>query len=360
MEVKSNTSLKKYNTFGVDSKAKYFAKIKSTPQLRKILEEYQKEKILVLGDGSNTLLVEDFDGLVLKIEIEGKKIINEDDNNVHIKVGSGENWDQFVRYSVNNNWSGIENLVMIPGTVGGAVRENIAAYGHNISHSIISLEVLDIMSREIQNIDKKDCGYLYRDSKFKNEWKNKYIITSATFKLMKNSKELELSYHERAGRYGSLQGELESFAKEPYTTKDVMEAVIRQRTKRLPSIDEYGSCGSFFKNPVVPFKKFKELEKNIDELQCYPVEDLKYNLKDTKDFKDDDLVKIPAGRLLDELGWKGKWDGNVGVSEKHALCVVTNKNATGKDIYDFTNKMIEDVKEKYGVELIPEVNIIRN
>jgi UDP-N-acetylmuramate dehydrogenase len=360
MKVKTDASLKKYNTFGVDTKAKYFSRVKSIPQLKELLKKYPEEKILILGQGSNTLLVNNWDGLALKIELEGKEIVSENDSTVEIKVASGENWDEFVRYTVENNLSGIENLVMVPGTVGGAVRENIACYGHNISHSIISVEVLDIKSREVKNIDKTECGYLYRDSKFKKEWKNKYIITSAIFELRKNSKELELSYHERAGRYGSIQEELESFAKEPYSTQDVMEAVIRQRTKRLPSVEEYGTCGSFFKNPLVSFKKFKDLEKIIDQLQCYPVEDLKYDLSNTEDFKDSDLVKIPAGRLLDELGWKGKWEGNVGVSEKHALCVVSNKKATGKEIYDFTKKMIEDVKKNYGIDLIPEVNIIKN
>jgi UDP-N-acetylmuramate dehydrogenase len=360
MKVKADASLKKYNTFGVDTKAKYFSKVKTIPQLSELLEKYPNEKILILGDGSNTLLVDDWDGLALKMELKGKEIAKEDNDRVEINVASGENWDDFVRYTVKKNWSGIENMVMVPGTVGGAVRENIACYGHNISHSIVSIEVLDIKSRKIKTIDKERCGYVYRDSKFKKEWKNKYIITSAIFELRKNSKELELSYHERAGRYGSIQEELESFAKEPYNTKDVMEAVIRQRTKRLPSIEEYGTCGSFFKNPLVSFKKFKELEKRIDQLQCYPVEDLKYDLSGTKDFKDTDVVKIPAGRLLDELGWKGKWKGNVGVSEKHALCVVSNKKATGKEIYDFAKTMIEDVEKNYGIELIPEVNIIKN
>jgi UDP-N-acetylmuramate dehydrogenase len=359
MLVKKNHSLKEYNTFRTDTKAKYFAKIKSIDQLKKILKKYPNEKILILGDGSNTLLVDNWDGIVLKIDLKGKEIVKKDKQSVNIKVASGENWDNFVRYTVKNNWAGLENMVMIPGTVGGAVAQNIGAYGQNITDTLISIEAIEIKTFKSKTFLPKECEYKYRNSKFKNEWKNKYIITSATFKLRKNTKEFELSYHERAGRYGSIKEELESFAKEPYSIQDVMEAVIRQRTKRLPSVKEYGTCGSFFKNPLVTFKKYKELGKIIDQLQCYPAQDLRYDLSDTKDFKDDDLVKIPAGHLLDELGWKGKWENNVGVSEKHALCVVTNKNATGREIYEFIKKMQKDVKENYGVQLVPEVNIVK-
>ena len=206
---------------------------------------------------------------------------------------------------------------------------------------------------------KDECGYRYRNSNFKKKWKNKYIIIAASFKLKKNTKEFELSYHERAGRYGSLKEELESFAKEPYNIQDVMQAVIKQRTKRLPSVEEYGTCGSFFKNPLVTFRKYKELSKQIEGLQYYPAEDLKYDVSDLTKLKDDDYVKIPAGRLLDELGWKGKKEGNVGVFEKHALCVVTNKKATGKEVYNFIKTMQQDISKKYGVSLDPEVNIIK-
>jgi len=358
MKIKKNQSLKKHTTFSTDVKAKYFAKIKNIEELKEILQKYPNEKILLLGEGSNTLLVNDWEGLTLKIEFKGREILRESKREVEIKVAAGENWDEFVRYTVENNWAGIENMVMVPGTVGGAVRENIACYGQNISQTVHSVEVIDLQTLKIKKLDNEACGYSYRDSNFKNKWKDKYLITSAVFKLQKNSKEFELSYHERAGRYGSIQGELESFAKEPYSIKDVMEAVIRQRTKRLPTTEEYGTCGSFFKNPLVKFKKYKELCKKVDDLQCYPVEGLKYDMASTSEFKDTDYVKIPAGRLLDELGWKGKWSGDVGVSEKHALCVISNKKATGKEIYEFTQEMQKDVEDNYGIKLEPEVNII--
>jgi UDP-N-acetylmuramate dehydrogenase len=360
MNIKKEFSLKKHNTFGIDVKAKYYAQVKSATDIQNILKKYPDEKILILGGGSNTLFLDNWDGLVLRIDIKGRKIIKEDDKYVYMSVGSGEDWDNFVRYTVKKNLSGIENMVMIPGTVGGAVSQNIGAYGQNITDTLNSIEIFDTESLDIKDIDPKECDFKYRYSKFKNGWRNKYIILSATFKLEKNSKEFELSYHERAGRYGSLKEELESHSKQPYSIKDVMNAVIRQRTKRLPSIDEYGTCGSFFQNPLVTFKKYKELSNSVSDLQCYPSEDLKYNLNKDDEFNDDDLVKIPAGRLLDELGWKGKWEGDVGVSEKHALCVVTNKKATGKEIYNFIRKMQEDIKKNYSVDLIPEVNIITN
>lgn len=360
MKVKNNEPLKKHNTFNIDVKAKHFSEVKNIKQCIEILQKFRNENILILGEGSNTLLMDDWDGLVLKIQIKGKEIVKEDNQNTQIQVSAGENWDKFVKYTVKKNLAGIENLVMIPGTVGGAVAQNIAAYGQSITNTLVSIDVIRISDLKTIHLLPKDCDFKYRSSKFKNDWRNKYIITSATFNLKKHTKEFELSYHERAGRYGSLKEELESFAKEPYSIKNVMKAVIRQRTKRLPSVEEYGTCGSFFENPLVTFSKYKELTNIISDLQCYPSEDLKYNLNDTGKYNDNDFVKIPAGRLLDELGWKGKWNGNVGVSEKHALCVVTNKKATGEEVYNFIKSMQEDIKNKYDIKLKPEVNIIFN
>jgi UDP-N-acetylmuramate dehydrogenase len=299
----------------------------------------------------------DWDGLVLNIQFKGKEIIKADEQSVYLKVYSGENWDKLVKYAVKKDWAGIENLVFIPGTVGGAVAQNIGAYGQSITDTLVKIEALETDTLELKEYDPKDCNYKYRSSMFKEKGRNKYIIISATFRLRKNTKEFELSYHERSGRYGSLKEELQSFAKEPYSIQDIMKAVLRQRNKRLPSVKEYGTCGSFFTNPLVTYKKYKELSIKISDLQCYPAEDLKYDLMDNGEFKDDDLVKIPAGRLLDELGWKGKWEGNVGVSEKHALCVVTNKKASGEEINEFIKQMQKDVNENYNIELIPEVNI---
>ncbi len=358
MEIKRNFSIKDLNTFEIDVNAKIFTEVNTEEELKEVLKKFKKEKIFILGGGSNTLFVNDWDGLVLKINVKGKKIKKEDETYVYIECKGGEIWDDLVRWSVNQNFSGVENMVMIPGTVGGGVAQNIAAYGQNITDVLYEIVIWDIENEKEKILKPEDCDFKYRSSKFKNEWKNKFIITTVIFKLKKETKELELSYHERAGRYGSLLEELQTFAKEPYSIQDVMQAVLNQREKRLPSVDDYGTCGSFFQNPVVSLKKLKELEKRIPDLQSYPVEDLKYEKKQKKE--KEEFVKIPAGRLLDELGWRGKWCCDVGVSEKHALCVITNKNAKGKDVLEFTQKMKNSVKEKYGVELKEEVNVVES
>lgn len=358
MQVKENVSLKAFNTFSVDVKAKYFVEVESEKEIKEVLSKYSKERILILGGGSNTLFLNDIDGLVIKVNLLGKTVVKEDEEFVYIACRSGENWDEFVRWTVDNGYAGLENMVMIPGTVGGAVAQNIAAYGQNITDTFVALKAVEIITGEEKEFTAEECGFQYRSSSFKREWRNKYLITSSLFKLKKNAHTFELNYHERAGRYGSLLGELQTIAKEPYTLKDVEKAVVNQRTKRLPSVEEFGTCGSFFENPVVTMEKYKELSKKIVDLQCYPVQNLSYEIRDWKNYSEGEYVKIPAGRLLDELGWLGKWDGNVGVSEKHALCVVSNKKATGKEILKFIKEMQKSVKDAYGIDLVTEVNIL--
>ena len=358
MKIQKDISLKEYNTFKIDVKAKYFIELNTKEEYLDMLEKFKDKKILILGGGSNILFVNDWDGVVLKPKFKGIQVIKETKNYVCIEVGAGEEWDEFVRWCVKNDYAGVENMVLIPGSVGGAVSQNIAAYGQNITDTLSTIKAIDLSAKKEITLQPKDCGYEYRRSNFKNIWKNKYLITSAIFKLKKNNKEFELSYHERAGRYGSLKEELEAFAKEPYSIQDVMEAIIRQRNKRLPNVEDYGTCGSFFENPVVTVKKYNELAKKITDLQSYPAENLNYNVNAKEESSEEEFVKIPAGRLLDELGWKGKWEGNVGVYENHALCVVTNMKASGKEVISFIEKMREDVKKNYGVELVTEVNII--
>ncbi len=356
-KVEKNYSLKKHNTFCIDVKTKYFVEPKNVEECLKVLKEYKEEKFLILGGGSNILLMKDWQGIVVKPIFKGKKVVDEDDEYITVEIASGEDWDSFVRWCVKNDYAGVENMVMIPGTVGGAIAQNIAAYGQNITDTLQSIQVLDIGNLKKITLLPSECGYAYRESYFKNKWENKYIINSALFKLKKHTDKFELSYHERVGRYGSILEELNSFAKEPFSIQDVMEAIVRQRTKRLPSIEEYGTCGSFFTNPVVTIQKYKDLSEKIDGLQSYPVENLDYK-KEKEELEKEKYVKIPAGRLLDELGWRGKWEGNVGSSEKHALCVVTNKKADSQEIYNFILKLQKSVKDNYDVDLIPEVNII--
>ena len=358
MKIKENASLNKYNTFNIDVKAKYLVELESKEECLDVLDKYKDEKILILGGGSNILFVNDWNGIVLRPVFKGINIIEETENTVLLEVAAGEEWDSFVRWCVEHDYAGVENMVLIPGSVGGAVSQNIAAYGQNITDTLTSITAIELSTKKEITLKPEECGYEYRRSNFKNIWKNKYLITSATFELKKNNKEFELSYHERAGRYGSLKEELDAFAKEPYSIQDVMEAIIRQRNKRLPKVEDLGTCGSFFENPVVTVEKYNELAKKMEDLQSYPVENLSYNVNTKDQLEGHEYVKIPAGRLLDELGWKGKWDGNVGVFEKHALCVVTNKKATGEEVISFIEKMKDDVKKNYGVELVTEVNII--
>lgn len=347
LKIEENTSLKNYNTFKVDVTAKYLAIPQTIEEIKEVLEKFKDENLIILGGGSNTLFTKDWDGLVLIPKLKGINVVKEDEKYVYVQASAGEIWDEFVRWCVKNDYAGIENMVMIPGTVGGGVSQNIGAYGQEISKVIEEINALDIKTFEEKVIKPEECGYGYRKSNFKNIWQNKYLITSTIFKLTKHTKEFELSYHERAGRYGSLKEELDSFAKEPYSIQEVMEAIIRQREKRLPSVEEYGTAGSFFANPIVTVDKFNELSKIVEELQSYPAEGYS-----------EEYLKIPAGRLLDELGWKGKKIGNVATFERHALCVVTNMKATGKEILDYIEAMKKSVMDEYGVELISEVNII--
>jgi len=355
MKIQKDFSIKDFNTFSVDIKTKYFAEVNTIDDLQKVIKNYPDEKIFVLGGGSNVLFLRDWDGLIIKVNIMGIKVLREDEESVYVEVASGEIWDDFISWCIERNYAGVENMVMIPGTVGGAVTQNIAAYGQNITDVLFEIEVFDVEKRDLLKLKPEECNFEYRSSRFKNEWKNRYIVTSAIFKMKKNAKTFELSYHERAGRYGSIFEELKSFAKEPYTLSDVATAVKRQREKRLPNVDDYGTCGSFFRNPIVSVKKFKELEKKITDLQSYPVENLNYK---NEEGEKGEFVKIPAGRLLDELGWKGKWCENVGVFDRHALCVVTNKKATGEEVSQFIQEMKKDVKKNYGVDLIEEVDIV--
>ncbi len=358
MKIIENYSLKELNTYGVAASARYYANIEDTTELVELLNDkkYTGLPLKILGGGSNVLFVHDFPGIVAHLNLRGRAVVYEDAEKVHIECAAGESWHDFVTYAVENEFEGVENMALIPGTIGGAVVGNIAAYGQNLSDVILSVKVLNTKTNEVLEMSKEELRLRYRDSIFKE--RRELIILSATFELKKQYEQLETSYHERKGRYGSLEEELQSFSSPPYTIKDVYNAVIRQRTKRLPSVEEVGNAGSFFVNPIITKEKFEELYKKIPELQSYPAEDLKYTRKDWEDVKDQ-YVKIPAGRVIEFLGWRGKWEGNVGISEKHALCVVTNKQATGEEVLAFTEKVKKDVLEKYGIELKSEIDIIQ-
>jgi UDP-N-acetylmuramate dehydrogenase len=355
----TSEDLSKHSTMRVGGMADFFIEIKSEEELKNFLAAYKEIKntsLFIVGEGSNTLFTGDFNGIILKMSIKGIDLVEEDDEFITYKVSGGENWHNFVKYCVDKNLSGIENLALIPGTVGAAPVQNIAAYGQVQEDVFLNLEAYNIKTGEKEVFDEPECEFAYRSSVFKTSKKDSYIITSVTYKLKKAAKYIpELSYH---SRYESLQGILSEIAKEPYTLKDIFNAVIEIRTRKLPKVDEVGTLGSFFVNPFINKVKLSELQEKFPDIQFYPVEKMQYPGLSDEELKQKDIVKIPAGWLLEELGWRGKTKGNVGTSPKHALCVVINGPATGKEVHDFVKEMKASVFEATGIKLQTEINIL--
>ena len=337
MQIKENYSLRHLNTFGIDVNCKYFAEFSSINELKELLQsDYAKTGLLVLGGGSNVLFTKDFDGLVLKNKLLGKEKLDEDANNYYIKVGAGENWHQFVMYCIDNDYAGIENLSLIPGCVGASPMQNIGAYGVELKDVFHELEALNIESGELEKFSKEDCAFAYRESIFKKAAKGKYIICSVTFCL-------HVIPQFKLG-YGAILDELLRMKVRNATLKDVSNAVCNIRNSKLPKPEELGNAGSFFKNPVVLREKYESLKKEYPAIVGYEQED--------------GSTKLAAGWLIEQCEWKGKRIGDAGVHEKQALVLVNYKNAKGKDIYALSEKVQESVKEKFGIDLEREVNIV--
>jgi len=352
MKVLKNYPLKKLNTFRVDVNAKYFALVKSEEEIVNVIKNFSREKIFILGGGANVLFTGDYDGLVVRNLISGIRVIKDTPKNIILEIGSGENWHKLVMYAVKKNWGGIENLVYIPGTVGAAPVQNIAAYGQNFSDVFVSLDAINLKTGEKFIFSKDDCQFEYRNSRFKLRDFGKFFITAVRIQLSKKPK-LNISYFETGKTYAkniSLLDELKDIKKP--TVKDVAFAVMKIRKKKLPEISNVGTAGSVFKNPVVSRKKYEEIKKIDPDLQCYPVENLRYTKSVEGNF-----VKIPAGRLLDILGWKGKRFGNVGTFPTQALAVV-NYGASPKKILEFMRMMKKVVKDNFAIELEEEILII--
>lgn len=336
--VETNVDLQPYNTLNISAAARYFAKIKSKSQLKEILihPETDPQSLLVLGGGSNILFVSDYDGLVLHIEIAGKEIIKETEEKIWLKIGAGENWHQTVRYCVEKGWGGIENLSLIPGTVGAAPIQNIGAYGVELEEVFESLSAVHMETGEISRYQKKDCEFAYRDSIFKNELKGQVIVTDVVLRLAKrpviNSS------------YGAIQSELEKKNITEPTIRDISDVIIDIRNSKLPNPETLGNAGSFFKNPVVSERTYHRIQKGYPEAPGYAM--------------DQGGVKVPAGWLIEETGWKGKVVGNTGTYEQQALVIVNHGGATGKEILKLANRIRESVIREFGIELVPEVNII--
>lgn len=287
--------------------------------------------------------------------LSGRKIVSETDTEVILEIAGGEDWPDLVSWAVSQNYAGIENLALIPGTVGSAPYQNIAAYGQTFDHVFERLSAINLATGKIENFSHKDCRFRYRDSIFQRELKNKYFITQVTLKLAKINPKITTSYYSRSE---SLETELAKFAQKPYSAKDIFRAVNSLRRSKLPDWTKIGTAGSFFKNPFVTKDQLKILQSRISELQFYPTTNMDYPRPDDPVFDHTQYVKIPAGRLLEELGWKGKHIGNVGTYEKHALVIVAYPGATGPEVCEFAEQMRADVKKSYGLTLDSEVVMV--
>lgn len=338
--VNNDVDLAPYNTLGISARARYFASVGTEKQLKEILRHPKTDglKIMVLGGGSNVLFTDNFDGLVLHVEIEGREVINETDEHIWLKVGAGENWHKTVRYCVEKGWGGIENLSLIPGTVGAAPIQNIGAYGVEIQDVFEWLEAVDIEGREVRRYEKKHCEFGYRDSIFKGGLKGVVIVTTVVLKLSKNP-ELNMSY-------GAIQAEIESREISTPTIRDISDIVIDIRNSKLPNPKTLGNAGSFFKNPIVSDEIYQIIKEEYPQAPGYDMGNQK--------------TKVPAGWLIEETGWKGKVVGNTGTYKQQALVIVNHGGASGSEILSLAKQIKESVKEKFGIPLVPEVNIIGN
>ncbi|SKB86570.1 UDP-N-acetylmuramate dehydrogenase [Soonwooa buanensis] len=337
--IQKNLSLKAFNSFGVEAKSKYFVTIKSVEALREVLQnpEIQNENLLFLGGGSNILLTKDFDGCSIQLDLKGISEKKLDDNHVLVTANAGENWHQFVLYCLEKNYGGLENLSLIPGNVGTSPMQNIGAYGTEIKDIFESCDVLNLDTLEVETFDLEKCRFGYRDSIFKQEGKGKYVILNVTFRLTTHQ-------HQIKTEYGAIKAELEKMNIENPSIQEVSKAVIAIRESKLPNPKEIGNAGSFFKNPTIPLSQFEILKDKFPNIQGYP---------------NGDWVKVPAGWLIEQCGWKGKQIGNVATHHLQSLVIINKTgNATGEEIFNFSAEIINSVKEKFKIELEREVNIL--
>ncbi len=335
MEIKENISLKAYNTFGIDISAAKFVEVSSLDDLKGVLS-VNSSSILILGGGSNILFTKDYDGVAIKNNFKGIEVVKEDDDEVFLRVGAGEVWHKFVIDCIDKNYSGIENLSLIPGNVGASPMQNIGAYGVEVKDLITEVEAFDLRDASVKTFSNKECEFGYRSSVFKTSEKGIYFITAVTFRLNKKAN-VNTSY-------GAIETELKQMNISSPTIKDVSNAVINIRSSKLPDPKEIGNSGSFFKNPIV-----SEEQKN-KIITTYP---------DAPNYvQPNGTFKMAAGWLIERCGWKGRRIGNYGVHEKQALVLVNYGGAKGKDIYNLSEQIITSVNETFGIVLEREVNIL--
>ena len=333
MEIKQNISLKPYNTFGIQANAKRFVTVNSVKELKEIIAS--EKSLFLLGGGSNILLTGDIDKLVVHLNTKGIIVNDFDEDEVLVTADAGENWHKLVLWCVSQNYGGLENLALIPGNVGTSPIQNIGAYGVEIKDVFQQLEAIDIETGKIKIFENADCDFGYRNSVFKNELKGKYIILNVTFKLTKKNHNINISY-------GAIKDLLTD--KENPSIKEIADAVIAIRQSKLPDPKEIGNSGSFFKNPLITSNLFQELTKKYPEIPHYRISE--------------NEIKIPAGWLIEQCGFKGKRFGDAGVHEKQALVLVNYSNASGKEIYALAQKIQQKVMEIFKISLEIEVNII--
>jgi UDP-N-acetylmuramate dehydrogenase len=329
-------SLRDLNTFGIDVKARAFARFSNVGELKEILSSNgEKLPLFILGGGSNVLFTKDVDALVLRNEIKGIDKVSEDDDHVLLRVGAGEVWHDFVRYCVENDLGGAENLSLIPGSVGASPMQNIGAYGAEIKDFFVSLEALEIASKELRTFSAQECAFGYRESVFKRNLKDRFVITHVVYRLKKKPV-FNTSY-------GAIASELSEMGNPELSVGAVSQAVTNIRNSKLPNPKELGNAGSFFKNPVVSKQTYEKLSEQYPDMPHYA--------------QADGTEKLAAGWLIEQSGWKGRRVGNCGVHTKQALVLVNYGGATGKEIYDLSQAVLDDVYTKFRVRLEREVNI---
>ncbi|MDT7833164.1 UDP-N-acetylmuramate dehydrogenase [Flavobacteriaceae bacterium S356] len=336
MIIQENISLQKYNTFGIEVFAKRFVSVTSFYELQQLIQT-EKDFFLISG-GSNMLLTADIHKLVVHIDIKGISIDRETEDSVHLTVNAGEDWHEFVLWCIDQNYGGLENLSLIPGNVGTCPIQNIGAYGVEVKNTITKVETLEIASGKRISFSNSACKFQYRDSIFKNEAKGHYILTSVSFKLTKKGYQINTSY-------GAIETYLEEHGISNPSIKDVSDAVIFIRKSKLPDPKEIGNSGSFFKNPVISKIEFEELQTKHPTIPSYPVSESE--------------VKVPAGWLIEQAGFKGQRYGDAGVHSKQALVLINYGNASGKEIYELAQKIQTSIKTLFNISLDIEVNVIQ-
>jgi UDP-N-acetylmuramate dehydrogenase len=337
MQIQQNISLLPYNTMGIDVKVRSFAAFSDADQLSQLLKARSASvPTLILGGGSNILFTKDYDGWVLKNEVKGMQVVAEDDHYVYVKAGAGENWHTFVEYCLQRNLAGVENLSLIPGNVGASPMQNIGAYGVEIKDVFQELEAFHLKDKKIQVFSLNDCDFGYRESVFKRRYRDQFVILSVTYRLHKTP-QFNTSY-------GAIEQELERMNMKQLNIQAISQAVINIRRSKLPDPKDIGNTGSFFKNPSVPAAFFKDLQAAFPGIVGYA--------------NADGTVKLAAGWLIEQCGWKGVRRGDAGCHDKQALVLVNYGHATGKEIYDLSEDILQSVKAKFSVELEREVNIV--